>query len=196
VGRFIAKDRATPDGKDGQAFNDFTYVSSNPVMFTDPSGLWCPRNPQDCVNAALDAGIFVRNIPVTVPLVAVAMISGADCSLPDDDLFIVCSDAGFGYFRGGTTWGNVFVTDLPTERITPELIRHEKRHRVQYAVLRPDRFLLSYGANLLAGWVLPGPETCWNVFEWQAGYDDGNYNNPKAQWQCTGLGRYHLGPKE
>jgi RHS repeat-associated protein len=196
TGRFVARDRATPHGMDGQSFNDYGYVHANPTLYTDPSGLWCPRNPKDCIKAAGDLGIFARNAPITAAFWTVAELTGADCSGPDDDLFIVCSDASFGYFSGGTTWGNVFITGQPRDQIDANLLRHEKKHRVQYAVLRPDRFLVAYAANQLAGWILPGPSSCWNVFEWQAGFDDGDYNNPRAQWQCTGLGRYHLGPKE
>jgi hypothetical protein len=38
IGRFASADTIVPDGKDPQAYNRYTYVSNNPVRFTDPTG--------------------------------------------------------------------------------------------------------------------------------------------------------------
>jgi hypothetical protein len=113
---------------------------------------------------------------VTTAFVIVAVVNDADCSI-DSDLFIVCANANGGYGRGGTTYGNVFITGDPKSSLTEGLLAHEKAHRYQWAALGPIGFPLTYYLNEGAGVVLPGPAVCWNFFEWQAGFDRGRYSS-------------------
>jgi len=40
LGRFISPDTIIPDPSNPQAFNRYSYVLNNPIMYTDPSGHW------------------------------------------------------------------------------------------------------------------------------------------------------------
>jgi len=124
--------------------------------------------------------VFVINAPITLGAYAWAEAHGADCSI-QSDLFIACTSQNGGYGRGGTTVGNVFMTGQKRDEVSEALLRHEKRHSVQWAGLGL-KLPIYYYANEVVGWILPGPSYCWNVFEWQAGFKEGNY-------PCAGLGR-------
>lgn len=70
--------------------------------------------------------------------------------------------------RGGTTWGEVFVTREPLERLRPAVVRHELVHVQQWrrwGALFPLLYLLSEAGG--------GPLR--NRFEQQAGLRDGGY---------------------
>lgn len=53
------------------------------------------------------------------------------------------------------------------------VLEHEWRHSRQWAVMGPS-FLPLYGANYGLSELLSGGQ-CWNVFEWEAGFEDGHY---------------------
>ncbi|MBI4302555.1 MAG: RHS repeat-associated core domain-containing protein [Chloroflexi bacterium] len=48
VGRFPSKDLVPAPLQRPQAINDYVYVADDPANLADPSGLWCPRNLEDC----------------------------------------------------------------------------------------------------------------------------------------------------
>ncbi len=83
---------------------------------------------------------------------------------------LVCAGAGrlAPCARGGTTWGELFVTRQPLASIAPPVVRHELVHVRQWrrwGALFPLLYLLSE----LGG----GPLR--NRFEQQAGLRDGGY---------------------
>jgi RHS repeat-associated protein len=49
LGRFIGRDPLCGLAVNAQSLNRYPYVRNSPVIFVDPSGMWCPRNPEDCV---------------------------------------------------------------------------------------------------------------------------------------------------
>lgn len=73
--------------------------------------------------------------------------------------------------RGGTTYGNVFLTprtldELRTDPTTPDLLTHEYAHFVQWQLL---------GARFPGEYANAGVDACTNIFEIAAGLGDGNY---------------------
>ena len=77
-----------------------------------------------------------------------------------------------GLCKGGTTYGNVFITGDSPEYLAkhPGIVKHEKRHAPQWAATGPVLFPIAYGAAELIG---GGP--CGNVFERDAGLEEGGY---------------------
>lgn len=101
---------------------------------------------------------------------ALARRTGAVCTDvpgPDDTSLRVCAGAGRGVCaRGGTTYGEVFVTRRPLSAVGRAVVRHELVHVRQWhrwGLLLPLLYLLS-GADPLR-----------NRFEQQAGLRDGGY---------------------
>lgn len=85
---------------------------------------------------------------------------------------------------GGTAFTTGNTVNLSTGYVSffnshPEVLEHEWRHSRQWAVLGPA-FLPLYGLNYGLSELFTG-EQCWNVFEWEAGFDDGHY-------PCSGFG--------
>ncbi|MFE4620243.1 DNRLRE domain-containing protein [Streptomyces sp. NPDC056747] len=76
----------------------------------------------------------------------------------------VCSGGRFMHSRGGTTIGTTFLTS--NRNPSPELMRHEKRHRKQWR-----RYGLRFGYMYFRAGVNP----CRNKWERRAGYKDGGY---------------------
>jgi RHS repeat-associated protein len=44
LGRFLTADTAIPEPGNGQAYNRYSYVKNNPVIYQDPTGHWAERN--------------------------------------------------------------------------------------------------------------------------------------------------------
>jgi hypothetical protein len=73
--------------------------------------------------------------------------------------------------RGGTTYGNVFLTprtldELRADPTTPDLLTHEYAHFVQWQLL---------GARFPGEYANAGVDACTNIFEIAAGLGNGNY---------------------
>jgi RHS repeat-associated protein len=114
----------------------------------------------------------IRNLAPSMIALAVVSANGGSCSAPDARAFITCRvDVGHGFFSGGTTYGNVFVTDLRWQKITPQLRAHEDAHATQWAMVGPDNFPMLYGFDL---WTSHG-DRCQQMFEGAAGFEGGNY---------------------
>ncbi len=61
-GRFLRHDPAPAPIFRPAANNAYAYVANNPTSWVDPSGLWCPKNPKDCIpKPAKDAAECVKN---------------------------------------------------------------------------------------------------------------------------------------
>ncbi len=99
-----------------------------------------------------------------------ARLTGAtatDVPGPDGAVLRVCASAGRGVCaRGGTTYGEVFVTRRPLARVGPALVRHELVHVRQWRRL---------GLLLPLLYALSGADPLRNRFEQQAGLRDGGY---------------------
>lgn len=70
--------------------------------------------------------------------------------------------------RGGTTWGDTFVTAQSQDAVLadPALVTHEARHVAQW---------FRYGTTMAFAYVAAGTDPCRNVFEQDAGWADGGY---------------------
>lgn len=101
--------------------------------------------------------------------VAVARLGGARVAWSRDVRMVVCTDAPrWWHGRGGTTIGCVYVTSHGLVR--DAMLRHEARHRDQWAIGGPV-FALCYGVE---AWRTRRDVTR-NVFERAAGLADGGY---------------------
>ena len=194
TGRFLSQDPLP-------LMQRYAYANDNPANLVDPSGLFppfdqlmaaeraiqaaarqilddpCWKTRAFCAHAALvwktsrNVDRFIQNAPATTVFVGVGSLSGGSCRM-DGDLFITCTGANWGYARGGTTYGNVFITGDSPEYLAkhPGIVKHEKRHAPQWAATGPVLFPIAYGAAELIG---GGP--CGNVFERDAGLEEGGY---------------------
>jgi len=62
MGRFLGQDQAPVPPRRPQTLNGYTYVGNNPVNSVDPSGLWCPRNPEDCIPRLDLVDLFLHKV--------------------------------------------------------------------------------------------------------------------------------------
>ncbi|MEU3652235.1 RHS repeat-associated core domain-containing protein [Streptomyces sp. NPDC032161] len=76
----------------------------------------------------------------------------------------VCSGSRGLHSRGGTTLGTTFFT---SSRVTPRLMKHERRHKKQW-----QRYGLRFGYMYFRAGVNP----CRNKWERRAGWADGGYS--------------------
>ncbi len=91
----------------------------------------------------------------------------ADVPAPGGGTLRVCAGAGRGACaRGGTTYGEVFVTRRPLARVDPATVRHELVHVRQWR---------RFGLLLPLLYALSGADPLRNRFEQQAGLRDGGY---------------------
>jgi RHS repeat-associated protein len=84
-------------------------------------------------------------------------------------------DPGGGYFEGGTTYGNVFVSNMTPEQVRNNegLSNHELGHSDQWGFFGPVLFLVLYGLSTRVADVTYGDGGC-NAFEKRAP-TGGNY---------------------
>lgn len=68
--------------------------------------------------------------------------------------------------RGGTTYGDTFVTGRAPEVLDPGLVAHELEHARQWRLFGPSFAVL---------YLREGSDACSNYFEEQAGLDAGGY---------------------
>jgi len=84
IGRFLSADTIIQAPKDSQAYNRYTYVRNNPMMFTDPSGhSWFSKAWKKIVGiVAIVVGVVVASLGL--PTIG-ASIAGAGVSLYNYD---------------------------------------------------------------------------------------------------------------
>lgn len=124
--------------------------------------------------------LFYSQTVGVVALVTVELFSlgQADCRVwSDEKPLMVCSSSPvFLHARGGTQFGDTFVTSADRTNLTNELISHEQIHKKQqqqYGVL----FIpLYFSQNIF--------NPCGNSFEEEAGYYNGYYHS------CVGTEQY------
>jgi len=110
-----------------------------------------------------------RSVPsarvVTVLALCWARLCGATIGFDERSGLYVCTGLRWGFARGGTTIGGVFLTNRwPSDR----LLRHEAVHADQWA-----RFGVGFAVRYLVE-EMRNPGLC-NRFEIEAGLADGGY---------------------
>ena len=130
--------------------------------------------------AAANVGYAARALANLVPTaVAVAVVgaNGGKCNAITNTGMLLCKvKPGGGYFNGGTTYGNAFVSNLKPKDITQEVLRHEDTHVTQWALTGNLAMPISYGAASLFSMAFnEGDSACGNFYEWWAGFADGGY---------------------
>jgi len=71
IGRFISADSIVPGISNPQAWNRYSYVLNNPIIYTDPSG-HCPKPPAELGSVICVAGFIptpISDVPIFVPAV-------------------------------------------------------------------------------------------------------------------------------
>ena len=83
-----------------------------------------------------------------------------------------------------TTGNTINVKAAAAERLRHDanLLEHEWRHSVQWAVVGPVRFLALYAVSYFGSQAICGDQRL-NVFEWSAGFEDGGYVFERASDQ-------------
>lgn len=82
------------------------------------------------------------------------------------------------------TIGDVVLTahDRAWLEARPALLRHELRHRAQYAWCLGPVMLLPYAVAVAISWVVAGDTSSANPFERLAGLRDGGYPEPRTRF--------------
>ena len=99
----------------------------------------------------------------------VARRDGATCErreVPGGALWVCTGARGRSFARGGTTYGDTYVTGSSPATVTPERIRHELVHREQWR---------RWGLVFPLLYLLAGADPSTNRFEVAAGLRDGGY---------------------
>ena len=99
---------------------------------------------------------------------AAAAADGATCEV-QSGLWVCFGVESVLAQRGGTTYGDTFLTSRGAQPLSPALLAHESEHVRQWQLFGPD-FALMY--------LLEGADACTNYFETTAGLDDGGYTCP------------------
>lgn len=122
-------------------------------------------------------------------------LSGARTRRTADGLFLATGYRWRLPIAGAFTVGDVVLTRArdggtgPTGPLSADTWQHETRHSEQYASLAGFPFVVAYGAA--AGWsyMLTGDWWSENVFEHQAGLEQGGYRrSPPRAWVRRLLG--------
>ena len=103
TGRFVSRDplNANPWWS-GQPFD---YVEADPVNSSDPVGLWCPKNPNDCVKGVTDAGNYLSKNGVSIGNHLDRLALGIDVATA-----AVVDTVSIGYCAGASAIGVLAAT--------------------------------------------------------------------------------------
>ena len=145
-----------------------------------PPGLPGVKSRMQSGNSALIDWNSVRqfaNGPVTSFAKGIAELAGGTCRAAENGL-IVCHAPALNV-QGGTTYGEVFITDKKFAEVFPDsgLLVHEQNHSVQWAVFGPTLFPVFYGLEMATSTLETGHYGCANLFEITAGLKEGRYLN-------------------
>lgn len=167
---FVAAELDVAIGTDDLTGNRYLFAASNPVAYYEDGHAPCWRNgKRECGRLARQGARNVINSPISRPAEFVARLSGASCETDQLRQIRVCTNARFGYARGGTMRGSVYVTGEPY--VDDRLRRHEAKHANQWAIMG-TAYPVLYAAAEFEARVL---RRRLNRFEEQAGARDGCY---------------------
>lgn len=116
------------------------------------------------------------NLPSTAVGLGIAWYNGSrECRIAKNGLIVCVSDTNPA--GGGTTFGDVFVTDRSFSRVMADddLLSHEMRHSEQWAGWGNVGFLVAYGSSMATSTIFSGSYACLNYFEIDAGLKEGGY---------------------
>lgn len=144
-------------------------VFANPVPDADPPRYDYSTGPfADRLCGADPVCAVVRVITAAVQgarLRADAAAQGATCEV-QSGLWVCFGVESVLAQRGGTTYGDTFLTRRPQATLDAGLLAHEREHVRQWRLFGSD-FSLMY--------LLEGADPCTNYFEVAAGLDTGGY---------------------
>jgi hypothetical protein len=122
----------------------------------------------------------IVNLPVTSVAKGIAHANGGSCLDANYKGLIVCSVPQGKGIQGGSTYGDVFITDKPIDDLSAAQLRalyaHELRHSEQWAAGGPVAFPIAYGLESAWSQISTGTYGCANFFEFEAGFVEGNYS--------------------
>jgi RHS repeat-associated protein len=158
IGRFMSADSVVPDPLDLQTFNRYSYVSNNPLSFTDPSGHCSGVIPCGFAVLAFSALVepFAQGILRDAPLLGDIFViaSGQACGPLGAGCAAVAA-AGVEAERGGSA-GQVLRAYVITlnEAEAFELVHFAKLDLgfpASYGAYSPGQLIASAGAHGLVG---------------------------------------------
>lgn len=97
-----------------------------------------------------------------------AVAAGSTCEV-QSGLWVCFEVRSLLVQRGGTTYGDTFLTPDARRDLEPDLLDHEAEHVRQWRLFGPDFSLL---------YLREGVDACGNYFEQQAGLESGGYDCP------------------
>lgn len=97
-----------------------------------------------------------------------AVAAGSTCEV-QSGLWVCFEVRSLLVQRGGTTYGDTFLTPDARRDLEPALLAHEAEHVRQWRLFGPDFSLL---------YLREGVDACGNYFEQQAGLESGGYDCP------------------
>lgn len=161
------------------------YVSKGYALYTNSAGVLDARRPRavSVPTVLLRAATVARQRLNTGPSAighGIALLQGLSCQNAVNGLY-VCGGAAWGYGGLGTTYGEVFVTRVPTSvaAASRELMAHEQAHSWQWASMSGQPpfggGLLLFPAVYLGNAALVGGNGCLMISEMAAGLSAGNY---------------------
>lgn len=179
LGRFVGRDPWPANQLDPQSWDRYTYVYNNPALLVDPMGLWCPRNPEDCVpkrvkdcvgdpkECAENAGGWIRD-QVTDPeslagwgQVAGSLLMGSTCGFAATGVGAFACGAGAQLDLISTAEK---VESICAKRASGEYSAEEADSRIAVSVVPGPKGVTGFVAKKLARPLLrrldPGLDVC------------------------------------
>ncbi|ACZ22742.1 hypothetical protein Sked_28400 [Sanguibacter keddieii DSM 10542] len=153
---------------DGRITTDVQVTTDAPVDYT--SGPYadrlCPTTPAAGVACGVGRTVLAAEQGAAQRERAVA--AGATCEV-QSGLWVCFEVRSLLVQRGGTTYGDTFLTPDARRDLAPALLAHEAEHVRQWRLFGPDFSLL---------YLREGVDACGNYFEQQAGLEPGGYDCP------------------
>jgi len=161
----------------------YGYVDRDPLNGSDPTGLLCLdahcllNDAKHAANTGYHAGRFAATAPATAAGAAYAtVVGGGDCDFHGSEMQVVCTNTGnignHTFTVGSTVLSNQNQDYFQGNR----RLAHEAKHSDQWYIFGPS-FPVLYGIASGYSEITKGNYGCGNVFEWWAGFKDGDYNN-------------------